>query len=493
MVSEPVLLLDGMPPVGAVVLERSVVEWSCELPATATAQLVIDGVTLEPFLRPGEHIWRWRWSVPSIAGEYTVRFTATWPDRQFEWCDVVQVAPSLLDAQQYVSLLADLAAIAPALAHALHGGRFGAGSVGYGVSDPAAFAALLTGSATRRLLTTIERLARRPRRQRLQAGGWHELGALRERPDPARWRPAASAAPLPNTGWPDRVWVVTPQTDPLDRGLVVAASLLDRLINLGRWVVLRDVPHATRATLVMVLGRMRALRIRLDVPARLPPSPSAWTPQSADERVLTAYRRLLRRQLGVGWTPELLSIPVRDVARLYELWCTARVTLSLLRLGGSEVLTQTLLAADSTLQITTEHPLLALALPNNTTITLRYQPRYTPDSTPFRSLDDRVRVPDLAIEIAAPNRSPNLIILDAKYRSEAGELPAYVLDEGYSYLAGLGREYGERAVSVLALLFPGHNAPITYASGLTVLPLLPGASCDHLDSWLRHNVLDRIT
>jgi len=61
VVDDVVLFIDGQPAASTVVIERKVVEWSCAVPVNATAQLVVDGVLLEPFMRPGKAIWRWRW------------------------------------------------------------------------------------------------------------------------------------------------------------------------------------------------------------------------------------------------------------------------------------------------------------------------------------------------------------------------------------------------------------------------------------------------
>ncbi len=491
MVAGPVLLLDGAPAVTPTVIERSVAEWSCAVPAGATAQLVIGDESLEPFLRPGDSLWRWRWQAPAAAGTYPVCLTITAVTQVTEWHGIVQVAPSLLDARRYAALLADLAELAPALAHALSGGRHPAGSGDAGQPDRAALLALLTGPLTQRLLAAVERLAHKPPQRRRQWEGPRELGALRERPDPARWRLASDAAPLPPTGWPDRVWVQASRPDPLERSRYVAAQLLDRLIASGQALLVTPLPAEARTRLAMVIGRLRAVRARLDVTIQSLVGLPAWRPRSRDERIVAAYRRLMRRRLGVGWEPELLAIPVREAARLYETWCAARVSVDLLSLDDWQVREQALLAGQ-TAQLTAQQPLLVLAHPAGATVALRYQPRYTPNSQPFRSLDDRVRVPDVSIEITHPRRAPGLIVLDAKYRSEEGALPASAIDEGYSYLAGIGRHDGSRAVGALALLFPGASTPVSYASGLTALPLLPGEQVDELTAWLRDRILDAI-
>lgn len=484
MVETPLLLLDGVPPGNAILTERQVVEWSCEVPGGATARLTIDGVVLEPFLRPGETIWRWRWQVPAGAGAYEAHLTITSATTHSEWRDLIRVAPSLLDARRYAMLVSDLTRIAPALVHTLRGGRQAAGIIGPGHSDPAALLALLTGSATQRFITVLERYLRRPPKHRLQPDRPHELGAWRERPDPARWRIPADAHPIPKTNWPNRIRPLRPRSDPAERGLHVAVAVLDRLIVAVQWLLLADMPSDTRTRLVAISGRLRALRADIPVPQSSPPVLVSWIPRTREERIIMAYRRLIHRRLGAGWEPDLLTIPVREVARLYEVWCAAQVVLCLAQHPDWQLNAQSLCEDDHYLRLPTQRPLLSFTSTSGATVQLRYQPRYAPDSRPFCSLDHRVRIPDLALEIIPVQGQPSLILLDAKYRSDADELPASALDEGYSYLAGIGDGHGRRVVTAIALIFPSTGAPVTYPSGVTLLPLLPGEPLTVLRDWL---------
>ncbi len=484
MVEETVLLIDGQPAALTVVSERKIIEWSCSVPVNATAHLVVDGVLLEPFLRPGEAIWRWRWQAPAVAGEYEAHLTITSATGRAEWREVVRVVPSLLDAHRYTRLLADLAQLIPTLVHALKGGRQPAGDIAPRRSDVAALLALLTGSATARLIAALERLTQRPVSRRLLPERPRELGEWRERPDPSRWRITPDAMPLSENRWPDRIQPLTPQYDPSDRGLQVVSFLLDQVIDAAQRLLLAELPADKRMSLITVLGRLRAIRTRIVVSTHPSMPPALWQPRTRDERIVQVYRRLFRRRLGVGWTSDLLSIPVREVARLYEVWCTAQVALCLVQLPGWHVVEQSLVGEDCHFHIEHQHPLLVLVNAKGAMVKLRYQPRYAPDSQPFCSLDDRVRVPDIALEITPTQAEPCLILLDAKYRHEAGELPASALDEGYSYLAGIGDWAGRRVVTALALLFPADDLPKTYLSGLTTLPLLPGEPVIVLRSWL---------
>ncbi len=484
MVDEVMLFIDGQPAASTVVIERKVVEWSCAVPVDATAQLVVDGVLLEPFLRPGEAIWRWRWQAPAVAGEYEAHLTITSATERAEWREVVRVVPSLLDAHRYTRLLADLAQLVPTLVHALRGGRQPAGDMAPGRSDVAALLALLTGPATARLIAALERLTQRPASRRLLPERPRELGEWRERPDPSRWRITPDAMPLSENRWPDRIQPLAPRHDPSERCLQVVAALLDQVISTAQWCLLSELTADKRMALIAIIARLRAIRTRIIVSTPASMSPTSWQPRTRDERIVQVYRCLFRRRLGVGWASDLLSIPVREVARLYEVWCTAQVALCLIQLPGWHIVEQSLVGEDYHFHIEHQRPLLVLVNAEGAMVKLCYQPRYAPDSQPFCSLDDRVRVPDIALEINPAQAEPCLILLDAKYRHEAGELPASALDEGYSYLAGIGDRLGQGVVTALALLFPADDLPKTYPSGLTVLPLLPGESVVFLRTWL---------
>ncbi len=482
MVDEPVLLLNGQPP--TIICERAAGEWSCAVPVGATARLRIGDTELEPFLRPGESIWRWRWVAPASAGSYPVCLTITTATEQIEWRYVVDVTPSLLDAERYAALLTDLARLLPGAAHALAGGWQPAGMGDHGVPDRMALLALLTGPTARQIIDTVAQLARRPSPRRLRLTGPRELGAWPRDPDPARWRIAADAVPLPGSGWPDRVWMQMPLPDPNQRSLHLAALVTDRLLMAANWLIATPLPSDVRLRLIGVMARLRALRVQLPQPARPAVALSGGMPALAGERRLRAYYPLLRRQAGVGWTPDLFAIPVREVARLYELWCVIQVAMALLALADWHAQTQALIDHDAALRIEPDQPVLTLTRATGDTLTLRYQPRYAPAGQPFASLDSRVRIPDIGLEVIMPGQPPRLIALDAKYRADGGELPASAIDEGYSYLAGIGRSDGQRAVIGLALLFPGAGPVTTYASGLTLLPLWPDADQQQLRLWL---------
>src|SRR5438105_4505909 len=46
----------------SLIVEHQAVEFVCAAPAGARLELAIGGLALEPFLRPGDPTWRWRWN-----------------------------------------------------------------------------------------------------------------------------------------------------------------------------------------------------------------------------------------------------------------------------------------------------------------------------------------------------------------------------------------------------------------------------------------------
>jgi large subunit ribosomal protein MRP49 len=122
---------------------------------------------------------------------------------------------------------------------------------------------------------------------------------------------------------------------------------------------------------------------------------------------------------------------------------------------------------------------------------LRYQPRYQPHregATAPGSLDRHTHVPDMALEYepidTVPESTPAVLLFDAKYRLDTGGgVPADALADAYTYLGSIGLPGGERVAQAVVLLFPGGDAAEHYASGVSLVPLLPGA-VEPLHAWL---------
>src|SRR5262245_4462113 len=60
--------------------EHQPVEFVCGAPPDAQLSLALDGQPLEPFMRPGEAAWRWRWNPGSAVGIHRAELIVAWPD-----------------------------------------------------------------------------------------------------------------------------------------------------------------------------------------------------------------------------------------------------------------------------------------------------------------------------------------------------------------------------------------------------------------------------
>jgi hypothetical protein len=477
------LTIDGRPIDDAPPLpEYAAVEFAAAPPDGAALALELGGATLEPFLRPGDPAWRWRWTAPGAAGDYPLRLVARWPDgRVEELRAAVAVAPRKLDAERYAALLDDLQRLGRALVFALSGGAAPAALPAEVELTPPTLAEELHGlfgPELARLAAAVERLARRP---------------------PDRLRPGSETVPLGRLQDASRVVGVRPDEElaelaaPAPSYDSYEARLLRRLLEqlwrrLERLAAGPTPPEAAER-LAAARDRLRALRA-LPFLAGIQPlaSYSGPTPRlqrDPEYRVVYATWRRLRRRPLLSWDEATLAIPVADLPRLYERWCAASVALALLELPGATLREQSIFDAggdDLLLALPERRPLATLELAG-AELRLRYQPRYAPSSSPLRSLDRHTRVPDLALEIERSDAAPALLVLDAKYRLDAaGGVPEDALADAYSYLGSIGAG-GARAAQAVALLYPGRGPAEVYASGVAALPLLPGDDAA-LRAWL---------
>jgi hypothetical protein len=83
-----ILLCDGVPIETASIVEWQTVEFSCLPPADVQLRLLINGDEHEPFLRPGDAAWRWRWNPQNAVGVCEIALVAVWQDgfRQTQRC-----------------------------------------------------------------------------------------------------------------------------------------------------------------------------------------------------------------------------------------------------------------------------------------------------------------------------------------------------------------------------------------------------------------------
>lgn len=487
------LLLDGHPlGAEAVLPEGQAVELSALPPAGAALALTIGETLLEPFLRPGDAAWRWRWVAPPSAGAYELHLRAGWPDGRYdELRRTLRVAPRKLDQERHAALLDDLQRVGRALVFALSGGASGAvpaPRVEQTPPTPAEELHGLFGAELARLAAAVERLARRPP-DRLRPGVAEiGLGRLRDTARLLAVYPEREAAA-----------VTTPQASYdsyearlLRRLLDTLGRRLERLIASG---VLPPTMAGRAATARERLHALRAVPFLVDVPPlRDYRGPTPRLQRDPEYRVVYRVWRLVRRRPQISWDVATMAIPVAELPRLYERWCAARVALALLELPGYSLVAQSLVADDGEdrcLRLSEDTPLLVLERPGGGLAQLRYQPRYSPPTTlpadaqsACVALDRHTRMPDLALEIARPGAPAQLIVLDAKYRLDAaGGIPADALADAYSYLGAIGTPDGRRAALAVALLYPGHGAAEHFASGVATLPLLPG-NHDELKAWL---------
>jgi large subunit ribosomal protein MRP49 len=256
------------------------------------------------------------------------------------------------------------------------------------------------------------------------------------------------------------------------------------------------------AACVAAEQRLRRL-MTLPMLAQARPLSSYHGPTAVLERS-PLYRPLYRRWLAERQSPELeldsplFHLPLQDLPALYESWCAVEVARGLLALPGWEALPSPCLVPATSglvLQLPTDVPLLELRRGDETT-TLRYQPRYRPRrgaGEPLVSLDRHTRVPDLAIELRRPGAPVEVLVLDAKYRLDAGGgVPEDALADAYAYRGSIGDGAGRQAVRAALLLYPGSGIAEIYTSGVGGMPLLPGGEAP-LRAWLRDALGEPVT
>ncbi len=496
-----------------VVLEEyAPVELACAPLAGATLEVCIGGELLEPFLRPGDSMWRWRWSASGAAGVFLVELRAQWPDGGTRLqTHTLDVRPRKLDTERYAALLADLQALSRHLVLALGGGATPATLPRPSEptpQTPAEALAVLTGPELERFAVAVQRIARRPPERTRptiapvdpgQARDLSRLGATRLEladevpPDPDAPISAAHLRTIPEQQ-------STPTHDSYElrfvqRTLAVLTRRMDQLLGTPH------LPPSAATALAEAQAQVRSLRA-LPALAGIAPleqyrGPTPRLQRDADYRVVFRMWQNLRRRPELAWTDTTLELPVAELPLLYERWCVLAVATALLRMPDWRVVSQHLLApqpadapADWLLSLPTDKPLVTLELPNGAQAALWYQPRYRPKPQRDRlgSLDRHTRIPDLALSITRPAAAPLLAILDAKYRLDAtGGVPEAALADAYSYLGSIGLANGQRSVCGTAILFPGSGPAESYLSGVAALPLIPG-STGSLRAWLEAQI-----
>lgn len=578
------LLVNALPVNAATLSEWQDVEFACVPPHSAhgaiALQLTLNNQVLEPFLRPGDSTWRWRWNPENSVGHFTLNLRAVWPDGHSEDLQVaLEVLPRKIDQQRYDLLLADLQGVARTLVYTLVGGAADAAlrpSQSFQERDILDEYFSLFGERFEAFERAVERIAQRPHMvlrattEHVQPGLARDLSQVEA--DLARgvfdYRLPVTD-PLPSTDGRDTDAPViayqlpsevaqsrsTPTTDTYENR--VLKRLLDELLQRARFMValasreLQDAragsgrastrrsPGFSLQGMVdrssAIVRRLQEVRSRSFL-AEVTPLTRFHGPSQVMQRD-PAYRQIyrfwqdLRRLPFVALDSPLFHVPVRDVPRLYEYWCTVQVVWALLELPGIVVRAQCLVTQDQreaktaftsayTCTLVEDTPLLVLDW-RGMTLHLRYQPPYRPRrkapsasrkeqssasearmatadagalplGSSLISLDRHTRIPDLALELEQPGQPPTVIVFDAKYRLDAsGGVPEDALADAYTYLGSIGTASGERVVRAAVLLYPGRGAAEHYASGVGALPLLPGAT-GALQEWLKAVLQERV-
>jgi hypothetical protein len=546
------------------VFEHQPVEFVCPQVPGAELVLAVDGRVIEPFLRPGETAWRWRWNPGAAVGAHELRLEARGRGGAQEARWRLRVVPGKIDQERYALLLEDVEHLAAGLAFTLSGsaseGASPSASAERRPSPPEEYYALFAERLDT-LEIAVRRIYARPREQLRRVRGEEPLGGPTT-PDAAALAHAARGQLQPAAPGvaPELQQAISPAGGllpgalPVERGAPSADfyehRLLKRLLALLTARARRIGAFAERLAARLEraetpgtrLGRAREIaagceeavrRLRelraAPLLAEVGPLPAFRGPTPLLQRD-PAYREVYRAWLAlhraplVTLTSPLFELPIADLPQLYETWCALQVASALAGLGETreQHLVRSVAPADAppddldlSLALAEDGPLLRV-LRGETLLTLRYQPRYRPQTTgrwpphaegvptadespgrprttdggpsaaaasstvpgraSFVSLDRHTRVPDLAIEIERPGEPPRLLLLDAKYRLEGGGgVPQDALADAYAYLGAIGSG-GSRATCGAVLLFPGRGAPERYPSGVGAIPLLPGAA-----------------
>jgi large subunit ribosomal protein MRP49 len=463
--------------------EHQPVEFACAAQHGARLTLSVDGQALEPFLRPGETIWRWSWNPGAAVGLHRLALVEAQPnDHESSYGWALRVVTRKLDQERYQALLEDIQRAAYGLLVTLSG----AGSESADLQreapwrhSPAEEYYSLFENHLAAFERAVRRIAMRPREQlrgRYEAeplGQAAELGAealadLVHGPfdeAPPEIAPALQEVLRSGGGLLPRSITAEhsrPTTDIYEHRLLkhMLALLLRRARFVGRLAereaarlvaseLFVDAPSTRRLRADQIAAgcaaAVRTLRDLYGLPflAQVRPLPAfrGATPLlQRDAAYREVYRmwQALRQHPYIAFDSLLFAIPIADLPYLYEGWCAIQVAQALLALGGTvreQRLAEPRQLGDDDLELTIalaeQVPLLVIER-GDWTLFLRYQPRYrsarsaerrAQDSSdtrsPLASLDRHIRVPDLAIEVRQAGAPPRALLLDAKYRLDA--------------------------------------------------------------------------
>jgi hypothetical protein len=514
------LLLNNQPLAGenpaATITEWQAVEFACTPPPGYALALSIGGMlattTLHPFQHPGDPDWRWTWNPHNTTGQVRLALTATHPDGSHATQHyTLNVAPRTIDQQHYTLLLDDLQRILPAVLSTLSGHATGAilapspvGSIPRQQSLLETYCAFFDERFAT-LEQAMAQIARAPHTHAIpetahispeQAYDLSRLGHDLAHSPPTRAGdhilPQYMSQSCPR-----------PSPDTYENRLLkrLLHELWQRATTLESWANQHATTDEARSTMA---DRLAGITRRLRQWQTLPflegvGSLTATHGATHTMRHHLAYRHIYRLWQDLRRLPWLVPaasqvhIPISNVPQLYEYWCAIHLMQALLALPDTTIESHHLPTAPP-FRLLENTPLLEMTW-HSATLRLRYQPRYQPNPTrtdTLASLDSHTHIPDLVLELLPPHYPPRLLIFDAKYRLDQrrGEPPQDALADAYTYLGSIGLFGVPRVVLVSALLYPGTTVPTHHASGISTIPLLPGAT-DPLYQWL-HTLLAEV-
>jgi large subunit ribosomal protein MRP49 len=415
-----------LPPIA----EHQPVEFACPAAPGARLALSVDGVLLDPFLRPGEATWRWRWNPGAAVGLHQLALAeadsfgiAT----RRSWA--LRVVTRKVDQERYQALLEDIQRAAYGVLSTLAGASAEGAQLQREApwrASPAEEYYALFEQRLASFARAVRRVAARPREQLRGAYEQQPLSQAAElgaRALTGLARGPFDAAP-PNAA-PELQEALRPGGGLLPREVATERDrssadiyehrllkhLLGLLLRRARFVGALAQREAVRlaaneaftgpsmrrlraeqiadgsADAARALRELRALPFLSEVQA-LPSFRGATPLLQRDPAYREVYHmwQALRQDPYVAFDSPLFAIPIADLPHLYESWCAIQVARALLDLGG--LVRQQRLVEQRRLESAEDHLEYAVALAEQApllviehgelALTLRYQPHYRP-------------------------------------------------------------------------------------------------------------------
>jgi large subunit ribosomal protein MRP49 len=412
------------------IAEHQPVEFAYAAAPNMQLALSVDGFVLDPFLRPGETTWRWRWNPGPAVGLHQLALNDIGSDdgvTRLTWA--LRVITRKVDQERYQALLEDIQRVAYGVLATLAGASAEGAELQREAPwqhSPAEEYYALFEERLESFARAVRRIAVRPREQlrgayeQLPLGQASELGAraLSElargpfdaappaaAPDlQAALRTGGGLLPRDVTAKRDR-----PTTDIYEHRLL--KHLLGVLLRRARFVGSLAERDAARlagneaftgpnmrhlraeqiatgsAAATQTLRELRGLSFLAEVQP-LPSFRGATPLLQRDASYREVYRmwQALRQNPYITFDSPLFGIPIADLPHLYESWCAIQVAQALLKLGGTvreqRMVEQRRSAStedelDYTVVLAEQSPLLVIEQ-GELTLVVRYQPRYRP-------------------------------------------------------------------------------------------------------------------